>query len=76
MVCSAKELKVVRKEIGKNLILVTPGIRPAGGDINDQKRIVTPAQAINDGANFLVIGRPITDAIDPKLALNNIFLEM
>ncbi len=76
LVCSAKELKVVRKEIGKNLILVTPGIRPAGGDINDQKRIVTPAQAINDGANFLVIGRPITDAIDPKLALNNIFLEM
>ena len=76
LVCSAKELKVVRKEMGQNLILVTPGIRPTGGDINDQKRIVTPGQAINDGANFLVIGRPITDAIDPKLALNNIFLEM
>jgi len=76
LVCSAKELKIVKREVGKNLILVTPGIRPAGGDVNDQKRILTPAQAINDGANFLVIGRPITSVDDPQEALNNISLEM
>jgi orotidine-5'-phosphate decarboxylase len=76
LVCSAKELKVVKKETGENLILVTPGIRPAGGDVNDQKRIMTPSQAINDGADFLVIGRPITGVSDPKKALHNISLEM
>ena len=76
LVSSAKELKIIRKEIGQNLLLVTPGIRPTGGQINDQKRIVTPSQAINDGANFLVIGRPITAAKDPKTALNNIAKEV
>ena len=76
MVCSAKELKRVKKKMGKNLILVTPGIRPAGGIMNDQKRITTPSQAISDGADFLVIGRPITEAIDPVRALNNISLEI
>ena len=76
LVCSAKELKIVKREVGKNLILVTPGIRPTGGAINDQKRIVTPAQAIKDGANFLVIGRPITSVDDPQEALNNISLEI
>ncbi|MDG2267993.1 MAG: orotidine-5'-phosphate decarboxylase [Alphaproteobacteria bacterium] len=76
MVCSAKELKIVKKKMGQNLILVTPGIRPAGGIMNDQKRITTPSQAISDGADFLVIGRPITEAIDPVRALNNISLEI
>ena len=76
LVCSAKELIVVKSEIGKNLILVTPGIRPAGEAINDQKRILTPAQAIKDGADFLVIGRPITSVDDPKKALHNISLEI
>ena len=76
LVSSAKELKIIRKEIGQNLLLVTPGIRPTGGQINDQKRIVTPSQAINDGANFLVIGRPITAAKDPKEALNYIAKEV
>jgi len=76
MVCSAKELKIVKKKMGQNLILVTPGIRPAGGIMNDQKRITTPSQAISDGADFLVIGRPITEAIDPVQALNNISLEI
>ena len=76
LVCSAKELKIVKREVGKNLILVTPGIRPAGGEVNDQKRILTPAQAIKDGANFLVIGRPITSVDDPQKALNNISLEI
>ena len=60
----------------ENLILVTPGIRLAGGDDHDQKRIVTPAQAINDGADFLVIGRPITGVNDPIKALYNISLEI
>lgn len=76
LVCSAKELKIVKREVGKNHILVTPGIRPAGGEVNDQKRILTPAQAIKDGANFLVIGRPITSVDDPQEALNNISLEI
>jgi|TARA_B110000444_G_scaffold253739_1_gene285096 orotidine-5'-phosphate decarboxylase len=76
MVCSAKELKAVKKESGKNLILVTPGIRLTGGDINDQKRIVTPSEAINNGADYLVIGRPITGQDDPRKALHNISLEM
>ena len=76
MVCSAKELKIVKKKMGQNLILVTPGIRPAGGIMNDQKRITTPSQAISDGADFLVIGRPITEAIDPVQALNNISSEI
>ena len=76
MVCSAKELKIVKKKMGQNLILVTPGIRPAGGIMNDQKRITTPSQAVSDGADFLVIGRPITEAIDPVRALNNISLEI
>jgi len=72
LVSSAKELKVIREEIGNDLLLVTPGIRPLGGEINDQKRIVTPSQAINDGANFLVIGRPITTSQDPGASLDHI----
>ena len=72
LVSSAKELKVIREEIGKDLLLVTPGIRPLGGEINDQKRIVTPSQAINDGANYLVIGRPITASKDPRASLDHI----
>ena len=76
LVCSARELKAVKEETGENLVLVTPGIRLTGGEVNDQKRIVTPTQAINDGANYLVIGRPITEAKDPQKALHNISLEM
>ena len=72
LVSSAKELKMIRKELGSSLILVTPGIRLMDGQVNDQKRIVTPSQAINDGANFLVIGRPITASKDPEAALEHI----
>jgi orotidine-5'-phosphate decarboxylase len=72
LVSSAKELQIIRKEIGQELLLVTPGIRPIGGNINDQKRIVTPTQAINDGANYLVIGRPITASKDPRKSLDDI----
>ena len=76
LVCSAKELKILRRELGSNFILVTPGIRLKDGEINDQKRIVTPYQALTDGANYLVIGRPITASKDPKQALTNIIKEM
>ena len=72
LVSSAKELKIIRKELGSSLILVTPGIRLMDGQVNDQKRIVTPSQAINDGANYLVIGRPITASKDPGAALDHI----
>ena len=72
LVSSAKELKIIRKELGSKLILVTPGIRLMDGQVNDQKRIVTPSQAINDGANFLVIGRPITASKDPGASLEHI----
>ena len=76
LVCSAKELKILRREFGSNFILVTPGIRLKDGEINDQKRIVTPYQALTDGANYLVIGRPITASKDPEQALSNIIKEM
>ena len=72
LVSSARELKIIRKELGSKLILVTPGIRLMDGQVNDQKRIVTPSQAINDGANFLVIGRPITASKDPGASLEHI----
>ena len=72
LVSSARELKIIRKALGSKLILVTPGIRLMDGQVNDQKRIVTPSQAINDGANFLVIGRPITASKDPGAALDHI----
>tara|TARA_B100000686_G_scaffold226558_1_gene233817 strand:+ start:14653 stop:15360 length:708 start_codon:yes stop_codon:yes gene_type:complete len=76
LVCSAKELKIIREYVGKDILLVTPGIRPLGDNINDQKRIVTPSQAVKDGADFLVIGRPITEAEEPKIALNKICSEI
>ena len=72
LVSSARELNIIRKALGSKLILVTPGIRLMDGQVNDQKRIVTPSQAINDGANFLVIGRPITASKDPGASLEHI----
>lgn len=72
VVCSAQEAKSLREQLGADFKLVTPGIRPAGADANDQKRIVTPQQAMEWGSDYLVIGRPITQADDPKVALNTI----
>lgn len=72
VVCSAQEAKVLKAELGADFQLVTPGIRPAGFDANDQKRIVTPVQAVADGADYLVIGRPITKAEDPIAVLAQI----
>lgn len=65
VVCSALEAANLRHQIGKNFCLVTPGIRPLNDRTDDQKRITTPRQAILNGANYLVIGRPITQASDP-----------
>lgn len=72
VVCSARETKMLRKTLGEDFILVTPGIRPLGSDTGDQKRIVTPANALVNGADYLVIGRPITQAESPLQALRTL----
>jgi len=65
VVCSAQEAPVLRSTFDEDFLLVTPGIRPANADKDDQCRVVTPERAIQDGASYLVIGRPITLADDP-----------
>jgi len=72
IVCSPKEIQAVRQSCGKKFIIVTAGIRPAGGSSFDQKRIATPARAIKKGADFIVVGRPITKAANPKKAAEEI----
>lgn len=72
VVCSPNEVATLRKEHDAGFRLVTPGIRPAGADNDDQKRVSTPEAAIDAGSDFLVIGRPITEANDPISALQNI----
>ena len=62
------EVAAVRSAVGPDVRLVIPGIRPAGGDLGDQQRVATPEQALADGADLLVIGRPITAAPDPGAA--------
>ena len=66
VVCSSEEIKLVREVCGKNFKIIVPGIRPEGSDKNDQKRIMTPKEAISLGADHLVIGRPITESKDPR----------
>jgi orotidine-5'-phosphate decarboxylase len=68
VVCSPREVAAVRAEVGPDIMLITPGIRPAGSDANDQARVATPEQALQAGADLLVIGRPITGAADPGAA--------
>ena len=72
VVCSAQETTFLTTELGKEFCLVTPGIRPVGSDHSDQKRVMTPANAIKSGSHYLVIGRPITQAENPVQALTNI----
>ena len=72
VVCSAQEIEILRQHLGVEFQLVTPGIRPANADKNDQKRTLTPVEAMQIGSNYLVIGRPITAALDPLAALQNI----
>ena len=68
IVCSPQEVAAVRAEVGEGVVLITPGVRPAGADAQDQARVATPEQALTDGADLLVIGRPITGAADPGAA--------
>jgi orotidine-5'-phosphate decarboxylase len=68
LVCSPQEVAAVRAEVGPDVTLITPGVRPAGADVQDQVRVATPQQALADGADLLVIGRPITGAADPGAA--------
>ncbi len=76
MVCSPEEVALLRNETGPDTLLVVPGIRPTGSAIGDQKRIATPARAIADGASLLVVGRPITRALDPVAAARAILHEI
>jgi orotidine-5'-phosphate decarboxylase len=66
LVCSAEEVADVRALVGMQMALVTPGIRPSGSEVGDQKRVMTPERAIAAGADYLVVGRPVTEAKDPK----------
>ena len=68
LVCSPREVTAVRTEVGPDITLITPGVRPAGSEANDQARIATPEEALRAGADLLVIGRPITGAADPGAA--------
>ncbi|MUN41816.1 orotidine-5'-phosphate decarboxylase [Actinomadura litoris] len=68
LVCSPQEAAAVRAEVGAGVTLITPGVRPAGADVQDQARVATPEQALAAGADLLVIGRPITGAPDPGAA--------
>lgn len=68
VVCSPREIALVRKACGPDFLIVTPGVRPLGADLADQRRVMTPAEAVRAGADILVIGRPITGAADPAAA--------
>jgi orotidine-5'-phosphate decarboxylase len=76
LVCSTAEVGALRGALGPEAILVTPGIRPAGAAVGDQKRVGTPASALKDGSSLLVVGRPIRDAADPAGAARAILAEM
>jgi len=76
VVCSSRETPVLRERIGPDFILVTPGIRPAGSRQDDQRRVMTPREAISSGASYLVVGRPVTQADDPVSVLRTINSEL
>ena len=76
LVCSPEEATNLRAIVGHDMLLVTPGIRPAGAELGDQKRVTTPAAAIKAGADYLVVGRPIIAVDDPKAAAEAIVVEI
>jgi orotidine-5'-phosphate decarboxylase len=76
LVCSPEEAGALRRVVGHQMRLVTPGIRPAGSATGDQKRIMTPARAITAGADYLVVARPILESADPKAAAEAIQAEI
>jgi orotidine-5'-phosphate decarboxylase len=76
VVCSAREIELVRRDVGPEFLIVTPGIRPAWAAAQDQKRVMTPAEAVAQGSDYLVIGRPITQAPSPAEAFAKIVAEL
>ncbi len=76
VVCSPQEIGLVRQACGAEFLIVTPGVRPAGAALGDQRRVMTPAEAVRAGADILVIGRPITGAVDPAAAARAIAAEI
>ena len=76
VVCSPQEITAVRAACGRDFLIVTPGVRPAGGALDDQRRVMTPKRALDEGADLLVIGRPITGAADPAAAARGILAEL
>jgi orotidine-5'-phosphate decarboxylase len=76
IVCSAQEIEIARRELGAGFVIVTPGIRPAWAAVHDQKRIMTPSQAIQKGSDYLVVGRPVTQATSPQEAFLRIIEEI
>jgi orotidine-5'-phosphate decarboxylase len=76
VVCSPQEIEIIKKEFGRDFLVVTPGIRPAWAAVDDQKRIMTPAEALRKGADYMVIGRPITGAASPHEAFLKIAKEL
>ena len=76
VVASVEEAAMIRRELGPDFLIITPGIRPADASLNDQKRVATPGVAIKQGSNFLVVGRPIIQAKSPRTAALKILEEM
>jgi len=76
VVCSSREAGLLRERHGADFKLVTPGIRPAGSDTADQRRVMTPVEALRNGSDYLVIGRPVTQADDPVSVLRTINSEL
>ncbi|MEW6517361.1 MAG: orotidine-5'-phosphate decarboxylase [candidate division FCPU426 bacterium] len=76
VVASPQEIAAVRRACGRDFVILTPGIRPAGASLNDQKRTLTPGQAMAAGADYLVVGRPVYEARDPLAVVRSIFSEM
>lgn len=76
LILSPLELSVIRPLVGRDMLLVTPGVRPAGADAGDQKRVMTPGEAIAASADHLVVGRPVTRAVDPRAAAEAIVAEI
>jgi orotidine-5'-phosphate decarboxylase len=76
VVCSPRETAALRGQLGPEFVLLTPGIRPAGGEVADQKRVATPRDAVAAGATYIVVGRPITAAADPAAAAESILAEL